>query len=64
MSRLNPSGAIWSDAEHPARNRKVAARGPAWLRHVLVLGQSWEAAGCGCVASHATSSAAGIGLAR
>jgi hypothetical protein len=28
VSRLDPSGAYWIDAEHPARNRKVVGSNP------------------------------------
>ncbi|MDQ3765610.1 MAG: hypothetical protein M3460_30560, partial [Actinomycetota bacterium] len=56
----DPSGTDQTNTEQ-ARDRMVAARGPAWRRRLLVPAQSWEAAGCGCVASHAASSAAGIG---
>ena len=33
VSRPDPIGAYWADAEHPSRNRKVGEACPAWLRH-------------------------------
>jgi hypothetical protein len=38
VSSLDPSVAVQIDAEHPSRNRTVAARGSAWRRRLLVLG--------------------------
>ena len=40
VSRLDPSGAVQVDAEHPTRNRKIVA-------HVLCVGVSHALAGFG-----------------
>jgi hypothetical protein len=45
VSRLDPSGAIWSDAEHPSRNRKVEVD-----TAVLVPHGPWSLARLGLVA--------------
>jgi hypothetical protein len=56
----------WDSWSEPHTRAGTAAPLPLQSRFTAprsVLGQSWEAAGCGRAASQATSSLAGIGLA-